>query len=146
MLCVLQKVKIIDDRLILIKLSKKPLFSISKQYFSGSMRAFIRIYIQRKKLKHHIKIIRLLLKLDTSGAIDFFYRVFGPFSTYFWWILTQKYCWNTLKTSFLQVTRRVLSNWIRNPAKKFVRISNSRHIRFLLNGKKVDLYIPAILR
>jgi hypothetical protein len=43
--CVLQKVKIIDDRSIFIKLSKKPLFFISKQYFSGSMRAFIRIYI-----------------------------------------------------------------------------------------------------
>jgi hypothetical protein len=44
-LCVLQKVKIVHDTLILIKLSKKPLFSISKQYFSDSMRAFIRIYI-----------------------------------------------------------------------------------------------------
>ncbi len=29
--------------------------------------------------------------------------------------------------------------------KNFVRISNCRHIRFLLNGKKLDLYISAIL-
>ncbi len=30
--------------------------------------------------------------------------------------------------------------------KIFVQISNCRHIRFLLNGKKVDLCISAILR
>ncbi len=47
-----------------------------------------------------------------------FYRVFGPFSTYFWWILPQKYCWSTLKTLFLEVSRRVVSNWTRNSAKK----------------------------
>ncbi len=50
------------------------------------------------------------------------YRVFGPFSTYFWWMLPQKYCWSTLKTSFLEVTRWILSNWTRNSAKNVVQI------------------------
>ncbi len=144
--CVLQKVKIIDDRLILIKLSRKPLFSKSKQYFSGSMRAFIRIYIYRKKLKNHIRIMVMLLKLDTYGAIYFLQS---------FWTLFNLFLMDSAAKILLKYVKNIISRGISTSSiqldpkfgqKNFVEISNCRHIRFLLNGKKVDLHISAILR
>ncbi len=68
MLRVLQKVKIIDDRLIFIKLSRKTAFLYIETVFFRQQACFYSyLYIEDNK-KKHIRIIVMLLKLDTSGS------------------------------------------------------------------------------
>ncbi len=82
MLCVLQKVKIIDDRLIFMKLSTKTAFLYIETVFFRQHACFYSyLYIEEKNI-NHIRIIGLLLKLDTSGAIDFFWSFWTFFNLF----------------------------------------------------------------
>ncbi len=87
----------------------------------------------------------MLLKLDTSGAIYFL-----------------KSSWTLFNLCLMDSAAKILLKYIKNIISRgnstssiqldpkfgnfFIQISNYRHTRFLLNGKKVDLYISAILR
>jgi hypothetical protein len=71
MLCVLQKVKVIDERLILIKLSEKTAFIYIETVFIRKHACFYSYLYIEEKLNNHIRIIVMLLKLDTSGTAYF---------------------------------------------------------------------------
>jgi hypothetical protein len=86
----------------------------------------------------------MLLKLDTSGAIYF----------YSFWTLFNLFLMDSAAKILLKYVKDIISRGTSRSSiqlepkfGKFVfQISNCRHIRFLLNGKKVDLCISAILR